>query len=172
VSQLTLASKKYRAVSEEMQGLRSEARRMMEVLKAKVDEDSQAFDKVMKAMKLPKLSDQQKAERREALQQAFKQAAEVPASVVGHCCEVVPLVEAVARRGNQASLSDAGVASLMCSACAEGAAMNVMINLGSIEDSDFRASLKARVSKDLETVRSGLAPVLAEIRSKLEQAVG
>jgi glutamate formiminotransferase/formiminotetrahydrofolate cyclodeaminase len=170
VSQLTLASKKYRDVSEEMQGLRSEARRVMDVLKAKVDEDSQAFDKVMKAMKMPRLNDAQKAARHQAMQQAFKEAAEVPASVVRRCSEVVPLIEAVARRGNQASLSDAGVASLMCAACAEGAAMNVMINLGAIEDTEFKAARKAQVTEDLEAVRSGLAPILAEIRTKLEQA--
>lgn len=171
VSQLTLSSKKYRDVSEEMEGVRSAARRVTETLKAKVNEDSQAFDKVIKAMKMPRLSDAQKAARSQAVQQAFREAADVPASVVRECREIVPLLEAVALRGNQASLSDAGVASLMCVACAEGAAMNVMINLGSIEDAEFRTAKKQRVLEDLEFVRSAVAPVLARVKSTLEKTV-
>jgi glutamate formiminotransferase/formiminotetrahydrofolate cyclodeaminase len=170
VSQLTLASKKYRDVSEEMEGVRAESRMVAETLKAKVAEDSEAFDKVIKAMRMPRLGDQEKAARRRAVQQAFKDAAEVPASVVRECRRIAPLIEAVARRGNQASLSDAGVASLMCMACAEGAAMNVMINLGSIEDAEFKAARRKTVLEDLEHVKSAVAPVLALVKSSLESA--
>jgi glutamate formiminotransferase/formiminotetrahydrofolate cyclodeaminase len=171
VSQLTLASKKYRDVSQEMESIRAEARRLVDVFKAKVSEDSEAFDKVIKAMRMPRLNDAQKAARHQAVQSAFKEAAAVPAGVVLQCREVVPLVEAVARRGNQASLSDAGVAALMCMACAEGAALNVMINLGSIEDADFKSAMKTKLVENLEAVKSGLAPIRELVRTTLEQAI-
>ena len=171
VSQLTLASKKYRDVSAEMGQIRSEAARLKDSFKSKVSEDSEAFDKVIKAMKMPRMSEEEKAARHKALQQAFKEAAEVPASVVRECGQVVPLVEAIARRGNQASLSDAGVASLMCLACAEGAALNVLINLASIEDGEFRATRKRQVMEDLEALKTRLAAVVTEVRSKLENSV-
>jgi glutamate formiminotransferase/formiminotetrahydrofolate cyclodeaminase len=168
VSQLTLASKKYRDAAPEMERIRAEAGGKMEILKAKVTEDAEAFDKVIKAMKMPRLDDAEKAARRQAMQQAFKEASEVPASVVRECCGVVPLIEAVAKRGNQASLSDAGVASLMCMACAEGAALNVLINLAAIEDRAFRDSARKKMLADLEGVRASLSAILAGVKSTLE----
>ena len=167
VAQLTLASKKYRDVTPEMEQIRDGARNRMEVLKSKVSEDAQAFEKVIKAMKMPRLSDDQKAARRKAIQEASKQAAEVPASTLRECAGVVGLIEAVAKRGNQASLSDAGVASLMCLACAEGAALNVLINLPSIEDEEFRTAKRQEVLADLEKVVAGLTPILAGVKSTL-----
>ncbi|MFH1220128.1 MAG: glutamate formimidoyltransferase [Candidatus Eisenbacteria bacterium] len=169
VSQLTLSSKKYRDVSAEMEQVRVEARSVMDVLRSKVTEDSRAFDKVIKAMKMPRLTDSQKAARHQAMQEAFKQAAEVPASVLKECRRMVPLVEAVAARGHQASLSDAGVAALMCIACGEGAVLNVMINLSSIEDAEFRASCRARVLKELDDLTRSVAPILSRVKSTLTQ---
>jgi formiminotetrahydrofolate cyclodeaminase len=55
-------------------------------------------------------------------------------------------------------------------ACAEGAAMNVMINLGSIEDAEFKAARRKTVLEDLEHVKSAVAPVLALVKSSLESA--
>jgi glutamate formiminotransferase/formiminotetrahydrofolate cyclodeaminase len=171
VSQLTLASKKYRNVAEEMEKVRADARKVMDALKAKVTEDSQAFDRVIKAMKMPRLNEAEKAARHQAMQEAFKQAAEVPLSVLEECRDVVPLIDAVAKRGNQSSLSDAGVASLMCMACAEGAALNVLINLSSIEDAEFRTSRKERVLRDLENLVAGVTPILSHVKSTLTQAI-
>lgn len=171
VAQLTLASKKYRDVSPEMEGIRAEARRLMDVFKGKVKEDSEAFDKVIKAMRLPRMSEEEKAARQSALEQAFKEAAEVPASVLHLCGEVAPLIEAIAARGNQASLSDAGVASLMCIACGEGAALNVLINLASIKDQEFRATRKRQVIEDLDALKARLQAVASDVRSRLENAV-
>jgi glutamate formiminotransferase/formiminotetrahydrofolate cyclodeaminase len=167
VAQLTLASKKYREVAGEMEDIRARARGHMDALKSKVNEDSQAFEKVIKAMKMPRLSDDEKAVRRQAIQEASKQAAEVPLGTLRECGEVVKLIDAVARRGNQASLSDAGVASLMCLACAEGASLNVLINLPSIEDEEFRKAKKQEVLANLESVVAGLTPILAGVKSTL-----
>ena len=71
----------------------------------------------------------------------------------------------------QKFLSDAGVASLMCLACAEGAALNVLINLASIEDGEFRAARKRQVIENLGALKAALSGVLTEVRSKLENAV-
>jgi formiminotetrahydrofolate cyclodeaminase len=172
VAQLTLSSKKYRDAAGEMEDVRTRARSHMEVLKAKVTEDSEAFDRVIKAMKMPRLSDGEKAARHQAVQVAFKQAAEVPLSTLAECGKIVALIEAVATRGNQASLSDAGMASLMCMACAEGAAMNVMINLSSIEDAAWREAMRKRVSAELQQTTAGLAPILERVKSTLSAAAG
>jgi glutamate formiminotransferase/formiminotetrahydrofolate cyclodeaminase len=118
-------------------------------------------------MKMPRLSDDEKARRHQAVQEAFKQAAEVPLATLSECGKLVNLIDAVATRGNQASLSDAGMASLMCMACAEGAAMNVLINLSSIEDVSWRRTMRERVATDLEVVIAGLTPILARVKSTL-----
>jgi glutamate formiminotransferase/formiminotetrahydrofolate cyclodeaminase len=167
VAQLTLSSKKYRDAAAEMEDVRTEARGHMEVLKSKVTEDAQAFDRVIKAMKMPRLSDDEKARRHQAVQEAFREAAEVPLATLRECGKIVSLIDAVATRGNQASLSDAGMASLMCMACAEGAAMNVLINLSSIEDAGWRTTMRERVSTDLEEVIAGLTPILARVKTTL-----
>ncbi|HVP56853.1 MAG TPA: glutamate formimidoyltransferase [bacterium] len=172
VAQLTLSSKKHRDRAAEMEDVRTRARSHMEVLKSRVTEDAEAFDRVIKAMKMPRLSDDQKAQRHQAMQEAFKQAAAVPLATLEECAKLVSLIDAVASRGNQASLSDAGMASLMCMACAEGAAMNVLINLASIEDIGWRARTRERVLADLEKVTTGLAPILSHVKSTLQADSG
>ncbi len=132
VCSLTIGKKKYVDVEEDMKRVLVQTERLRVELEELIDEDAAAFDKVMVAMKLPKETDEEKAVRRDAIQDTLVDAAMVPLAVMQKCAEVVELSETVAAKGNTNAVSDAGVAALVGRAGAHAAKLNVLINLGGI----------------------------------------
>ncbi len=129
-----------------------------------VDEDTHAFNRIIDAVRLPKGSTEEKAARKEAMQEATKYAIEVPLEVMRTVLEAIPLVEQMIEEGNPASASDGGVGILCLRAAALGAWMNVRINMPGVEDDAFR-------SKVLEEGNAIIAEVEAaeqRMRAKLE----
>src|SRR6516225_3542775 len=123
------------------------AQSLKDELLALVDEDTNAFNKVMDAFALPKNSPEEKAARAEAIEEATKYAAEVPLKVMHTAATSYALLSEMANNGNPASVSDVGVRALAMRACIRGAAMNVRINLGQLKDKKFRSRLQKRVQK-------------------------
>ena len=105
-----------------------------------VDEDTDAFNRVMEAMRLPKGTPEQQAERSRAIEAANKAAADVPLQTARLCLEAIELADLAATKGTRNSASDAGVAALASRAGVEGAALNVRINLAGMTDEAFKAS--------------------------------
>ncbi|NNJ65936.1 MAG: glutamate formimidoyltransferase, partial [Xanthomonadales bacterium] len=93
-----------------------------------IDEDTEAFNEVVAAMRLPKDSPEQQAARAAAMQAGYKSAAKVPLRTARLCREVLDLCQAAADLGNDAVMSDAGVGALMALAGVQGALHNVRIN--------------------------------------------
>src|SRR5262249_4236450 len=112
-----------------------------------VDEDTAAFNKVMDAFGLTRDSAEEKAERAAAIEEATKRAAEVPLKVMETATRSYELLLEMADKGNPASSSDVGVGALGTSACVDGAAMNVRINLGQLKDEKFKIALLEKVRK-------------------------
>jgi glutamate formiminotransferase/formiminotetrahydrofolate cyclodeaminase len=112
-----------------------------------VDEDTNAFNKVMDAFGLPKGSNEEKKARTAAIEEATKRAAEVPLKVMETAAKSYELLSEMAKNGNPASVSDVGVGALATRACIGGAAMNVRINLGQLKDKKFSRRLQRRVQK-------------------------
>src|SRR5215468_3609056 len=121
------------------------AQQLKDELLALVDEDTTAFNKVMDAFALAKESAEEKAARASAIEQATKYAAEVPARVMETAAKTYLLLAEMAHNGNPASVSDVGVGALATSACIEGAALNVRINLAQLKDAKFKTALAERV---------------------------
>ena len=145
VANLTVGKKGYEPSWELMSDLAVQAQDVKARLVRAVDEDTQAFNAVMEAMKLPKSTADEKAARDAAIQEGNKQAAKVPLETARACLQALKLaVQAVA--GNRNSASDAGVAALMAAAGLHGAALNVLINLGAIHDAAFVSAMKAEVA--------------------------
>lgn len=145
VANLTVGKKGYEAAWDAMSDLAVRAQAVKDRLSRAVDEDTDAFNAVMEAMKLPKNSPEEKSARDRAVQDGYKAAANVPLETARACVEALKLArEAVA--GNRNSASDAGVAALMARAGAHGAALNVLINLGSIADAGYVADMKRKAS--------------------------
>ncbi|HTH19311.1 MAG TPA: glutamate formimidoyltransferase [Candidatus Udaeobacter sp.] len=123
------------------------AQSLKDKLLALVDEDTNAFNKVMDAFALPKNSPEEKSARAEAIEEATKHAADVPLKVMETAAKSYELLWEMASNGNPASVSDVGVGALATRACIRGAAMNVQINLAQLKDKKFRSRRQKRVQK-------------------------
>ena len=132
-----------------------------------VDEDTAAFNKVMKAFGLPKESSEEKAARTAAIQSANKYAAEIPLRVMETACKAYRLLAEMAEQGNPASISDVGVGLLAVRAGIEGAAMNVRINLSGLKDETLRASLREKTQRITAESQGEFERVRAIVESKL-----
>lgn len=102
-----------------------------------VDEDTDAFNKIMDAFGLPKKTDEEKITRKQAIQDATKNAIMIPFKVMGIAYKALEVVKAMAEIGNPNSVSDAGVGALALRSCVKGAFLNVKINSGDLEDKNF-----------------------------------
>jgi glutamate formiminotransferase/formiminotetrahydrofolate cyclodeaminase len=154
VTDLTLGKEKYADVQVAVAEIRVGAEQLRARLQDLVTLDAVAYRKVALAMKLPKETDAQKAEREHALQAALVGAAEVPMQVAEAAAEVAQFSLPAAEKGNVNAVSDAGVGVLLADAAAQAAALNVKINLAWIADEDFKREAWARVESALaETAR-------------------
>ncbi len=102
-----------------------------------VDEDTNAFNKIMDALGLPKSTDTEKAARTAAIQEATKYAIEIPFRVMKKSFEAMEILKAMAETGNPNSVSDAGVGALAARSAVMGAYLNVRINASGLNDKTF-----------------------------------
>jgi glutamate formiminotransferase/formiminotetrahydrofolate cyclodeaminase len=143
VANLTRGKKKYAAVEEEMGALVHEAEPLEQRLLGLARRDSEAFEAVLSARRMPQTTDAERAAREAAIQEAEIGATRVPAESAEACLAVLVLAEQAARLGNPNAVSDAGVAGLLARAAGEGALLNVAINLKSLPPSEARETLAA-----------------------------
>jgi len=132
-------------------------------LEACADRDAAAFDAVMAAYRLPKASDEDKADRKAAIARAMRGATEAPLETLRLAVKALDLAETVARHGNPSASSDAGVAIGLLHAACEGAAANVRVNLGSWSEEEFRT----RAATETQALASRAADVVTRVRASL-----
>jgi formiminotetrahydrofolate cyclodeaminase len=128
-----------------LDGVQRQLRHSRDHLAGLVDRDSDAYDAVMRAYRLPKASDADKATRTAAIQAALHGATEVPIDVMRACHAAAREGVAVARCGNTSAASDTGVAFELLQAALTGAAANARINIGSLRDTGFSSGAEAEV---------------------------
>ena len=128
---------------EEFSEVAEKGQEIMEELLALVDEDTAAFNRIMDALALPKGNDAEKAARAAAIEAATLGAATVPLRTMEAALRALPLALEMARKGNPASASDAGVAALAARAAIRGAALNVRINAGPLASGEGAAASEA-----------------------------
>ncbi|MCI6279618.1 MAG: cyclodeaminase/cyclohydrolase family protein [Bacteroidales bacterium] len=147
VAGLTIGKKKYLEVEDEMKVIAEKTSEIQALLYEAIDRDSEAYNVVFDAFKLPKETDEEKKKRSEAIQEATKVAADVPMEVAEMAFSLIPYIKAVVAKGNQNAVTDGCVAMLCCRTAVLGALLNVRINLGSIKDQDFVKEYEARAKK-------------------------
>ncbi len=108
-----------------------------------VDEDTEAFNRIMSVFAMPKTTDEERAARSAALQEATLYATEVPLRTMKTAAEVFPLLRAMAEQGNPNSVSDAGVGALAARSAVLGARLNVRINAAGLKDRTAADALTA-----------------------------
>jgi glutamate formiminotransferase/formiminotetrahydrofolate cyclodeaminase len=106
-----------------------------------VDQDTEAFNKIMEAFAFPKATEDEKRTRKEKIQSATKTAIEIPYKVMQTAYASMEVIKEMAEKGNPNSVSDAGVAALCARSAAMGAFLNVRINTAGYEDKKFVADV-------------------------------
>ena len=143
------------------------AQKLKDELLALVDEDTNAFGKVMNAFGLPKGSADEKKARDAAIESATKYAAEIPVKVMETALKSYELLTEMAEKGNPNSISDVGVGICATRACIDGAALNVRINLGHLKDEEFRSVLHDKVREVQVNSESQFKKIDQIVQSKL-----
>lgn len=132
-----------------------------------VDKDTAAFNKIMSAFSLPKGTDEEKAARKQAIQDATKFAIEIPYKVMQLSFESMEIIKAMAEIGNPNSVSDAGVGALCARSAVMGAFMNVRINASGYDDKNYVNDIIAK-GKDIETKTLAMeADILKIVNEKI-----
>lgn len=132
-----------------------------------VDEDTNAFNKIMDAFGLPKKTDADKAARQEAIQEATKYAILVPFKVMEKAYASMEVIKAMAEIGNPNSVTDAGVGALGARSAVMGAYLNVKINTGDLEDKAFVADILAKGAEIEKKANEMEKEILAIVNSKI-----
>jgi formiminotetrahydrofolate cyclodeaminase len=150
VCRLTVDNEKYAGVQTQMKAVLVKADSLAAALTNYVDQDTEAFNRVMDAYRLPKTTTEEKLNRSQAIQKAMQAAALLPLAVAGACLDVLELSCQALASGNANAASDAAVSGLMAHAGLHGALYNVRINLGSIKDEQFIADTGSKVKQIIE----------------------
>jgi formiminotetrahydrofolate cyclodeaminase len=167
VCNLTIGKPKYAAVDLEMRALLAKSEALRLGLLKMIEDDQAVFNTLMNAYGLPKQSDEDKAVRKQAIQAALKRATEVPLACARACAEVVALSREAAEKGNPQVVSDAGVAVAAAEAGLKSAALNVWINVPSIDDQAFGDGARREIERLVETNSRDSGLVYALVKSKL-----
>jgi glutamate formiminotransferase / formiminotetrahydrofolate cyclodeaminase len=168
VGNLSYSKKQYQDVKGQMIEVSDKAQRLKDFFTDAIDKDTDAFNKIMNAFSLPKGTEEEKAIRNKAVQEATKEATMVPFSVLERTVEAAEYALVMAEKGNRNSLSDSGVAGLTAAAAAEGALYNVMINLQGIEDESFKTEISGKAIEIFKQVQEIAAKVKTILHSELK----
>ncbi len=132
-----------------------------------VDEDTNAFNKIMTAFGLPKGTDEEKKSRTSAIQEATKYATEVPFKVMQLCYDSMEVIKAMAEIGNPNSVTDAGVGALCARSAVMGAFLNVKINAGGLTDKAFSQNIIDQGNVLEEKTKALETEILQIVNSKI-----
>lgn len=147
VAGLTIGKKGYEVSEEVMQHAQTVTTRLLEEFIVFIDKDSEAYNEVFACFKLPKVTDEEKAIRSAAIQEATKHAALIPMEVARKALNMMPVIADIARLGNRNAVTDACVAMMSARSAVLGALLNVRINLSSLKDKEFAGQLQAEADR-------------------------
>ncbi len=167
VAALTHGKKGFESVGARMNEIGVEAQRLKDAFLDDVDRDTDAFNSVMSARKLPKKTPEEIAARTSAMEAATREATLVPLGVLERTRRAAELAAEVAAHGNPNSLSDAGVAALCARSAAEGAYYNVLINLAGVAP-DWAEATRAKAQAALSATRASADATSAAVEKKLQ----
>lgn len=167
VCNLTIGKEKYADVEKDIKKTLIQSEKIRKKLTFLIDKDTEAFNDVIKAFKMPKETEQQKTKRSAAIQNGYKTAAMVPLETAMTCAEVLDVALVVAQKGNVNSITDAAVSAIMAKAGVEGAILNIRINLGSIKDEKFVKEMSTDLENLLKCTSKKTEEILKIVNSKM-----
>lgn len=145
------------------------AGQLKEALLAAVDEDTQAFEAYLDALRLPKSTSEEKALRSQRIQEGLRQAVRIPLRTAGLSLDAMQLAQSMFKHGNPNSMTDAAVGAQIAFTGVQGGVWNVRINLKSIKDPAFCDEMDATCSELIKDARRLLGELVAEVNRRLEE---
>ena len=164
VANLTIGKEKFADREPEVKELLKQAEAERVRLLELADEDAAVFNSFMSCYKLPKTTDEEKAARTAAIQQAYKDAAMVPFEIGELANQIFDLAELASRKGNQNLITDGIIAAINARAAVKAAFLNVRINLSGIKDEAFVTDITAKmnaIEKDLDAKEAAIIGLYA-----------
>ena len=168
VASFTIGRKKFADFEENAIVVRDEELALVEKLKTQIDKDTEAFNLVAAAFKLPKATEEEKAQRSQAIQAGTLVSTQVPFETMELALEALRTAKKLLTGFNDGAASDLGVAAWNLLTCVKGAWLNVCINIGSLKDKEAAESFRVRglaLLKEAEVIA-------AEIAAKADEIIG
>jgi formiminotetrahydrofolate cyclodeaminase len=150
VAKLTIGKEGYETVADEMKAVAQEASKLRLKLVQAIDNDSNAYNDLMSAKRLPKNTEAEKSQREEAIQSGLKKATLIPMSVAEDAARMMELAGKVVVSGNKNAITDGAVGVMMAKTAILSALYNIKINLISIKDKAFIDKISKQV-EEMET---------------------
>ncbi|MFH0798773.1 MAG: glutamate formimidoyltransferase [Pseudomonadota bacterium] len=172
VAALTFDKKGFEKHRAEMEEIGVRAQELLRAQVKSIDDDTAAFNRVMDALSLPKGTDEQKAARKAAIEEANKGATLEPLGTLERSISMLDIALSVAEKGNPNSLSDAGVAGLTARAAAHGAYYNVLINLAGISDKKWSGEIHGKAEKLIAAADQKSGSLEQLMHNRLEKSKG
>ncbi len=156
VAGVTITLPRFTEGKDQLAKIKKEASKLREQLVSLSQEDAEAYKTVERAMKMPRASADEKALRRTAMQEAFKEATIVPLKTVEACVSALSLLPDLLKYGNPNAITDVAVGGLLLDAARKGAAMNAEINITSIKDKKFTDKAVEKLAEFREKAQEGV----------------
>ena len=145
----------------------AQGQQVKDTLLTLVDEDTNAFNKIMNAFGLPKGTDEEKKVRTQAIEDATKYACEIPFKVMETAYSILPMLSAMVEQGNPNSITDAGVGVLCVKTAVRGAYFNVLVNAQGLKDRAFAEDIKSRAKQILDKNHADADALIAKVETAI-----
>lgn len=152
VAKLTVGKKKYLDFEAENKKVIEDSESVIADMVTGIDTDTEAFNLVSNAFSMPKETDDEKKTRSAAIQDGLKECARVPFELILRCEKSLEIIMPILHKFNTNCASDLGVAALNLKSAAQGAWLNVLINVGSLKDTELAEKYKAEGQKAVDHV--------------------
>jgi len=167
VSNLTYNKKGYEKNNQLVSDIGISAQVLKKDLLILIDKDTEAFDGIMRAFRLPKKTNKQKSKREESILVATKNAIETPLLIMRKCNKLLTIVKGLIKHGNKSSFSDTAVSVELLNASIRGASYNIKINLKDISDDNYISSITKESNSIMDKSSTIYKEILKEIDKEL-----
>lgn len=168
VCALTIGKKKYAEVQELAASVQAQALLMKDRFTAIIDLDTEAFNGVSAVFAMPRDTDEQKAARKAAMQEALKKCTDTPMEMMRLSLEGMKLIESICGKLNASAASDLGCAVLSLRSAVQGAWLNVLINVGGLDDAAFADNLRGKGQAIIDEILPLADRLYAAIQGSLQ----
>ena len=167
VGSLTLGKKKYREAEPEILQLKAHAGELQDRLLSMVERDAEVFEPLSRAYGLPKDTEEQRREKAQVMEQALREASQIPLEIMELCMESLDVIERFSQIGSKLAISDAGCAAACCRAALSAASLNVFINTKSMADQTYAEKLNEHANRMIQDGNTRADTIFTAVRAQL-----